>query len=489
MKQTSCSKCGEKIQGSWCAHCETPNLSWCRVKEGSKIFGVCQGLSLYTHLPVVAIRLAFIIAAVFGGWGIILYLILCLFPVRDTAVESSPVPQEENVSIVESSLKILHKFFSFIIFVVLCACLYLPLFTICTIAVIASVVGWFYPYLQIGVYQCTFFELGAIGFLWGICNPLLGMLTIYLIVHWILTFHFKKWQWSFAKTVIIWFAIATTCISSLWMFRQLHREVQCRTWSITTANSLSQIFMTENIPIRRVFFATHQQDHTRVTYVLQTHELSTNTENNIGNIDMLWDEKPRWYNLHKIKKSFAYFDIFVYMPENQDLELPNISHVHVTGKWRTVFLENNKNVALENAEMRNLNVNIHGGKVYVENVKVDTMYLYLTDCTTMIDFLHGQDSKIYQNNGWLEIVDFTGKMQLQNISGQCKIERPLFENMNEITSDSGKISVRFLHDFVPSLNCSGENITNFVPQFPTQNVSMNVVSKNARVILNMYTVE
>lgn len=489
MKQTSCSKCGEEIQGSWCAHCGTPNLAWCRVKEGSKIFGVCQGLSLYTHLPVVAIRLAFIIAAVFGGWGIILYLILCLFPVRDTAVASSPVPQEDNVGIVESSLKILHKFLSFIVFVILCACLYLPLFTICTIAVIASVVGWFYPYLQIGVYQCTFFELGTIGFLWGICNPLLGILTIYFIVHWILTFHFKKWQWSLAKTVVTWFVIAATCISSLWMFRQLHRKTQFKTWSVTTANSLPQVFMTENIPIRRVFFATHHQDHMRVTYVLQTHEFSSYTASNMDNIDMLWDEKPRWYNLHMLKKSFAYFDIFVYMPEHQDLELPNVSHVHVMGKWHTVFLENNKGVALENAQIKNLHVNIHGGKVHIENVEVDTMYLYLTDCTTMIDFLHSEDSKIYQNNGWLEIVDFRGKMQLQNISAQCKIERPLFEGMNEITTDAGKISVRFLHEFVPNLNCSGENITNFAPRFPAQNASMKVTSKNARVILNMYTVE
>ena len=120
MKQTSCSKCGEKIQGSWCARCGTPNLAWCRVKEGSKIFGVCQGLSVYTDLPVVAIRLAFIIAAVFGGWGIILYLILCLFPARDTTAESSLIPHEDNVGIVESSLKILRKFLSFIIFETVC---------------------------------------------------------------------------------------------------------------------------------------------------------------------------------------------------------------------------------------------------------------------------------------------------------------------------------------------------------------------------------
>ncbi|BBM82305.1 hypothetical protein UABAM_00648 [Candidatus Uabimicrobium amorphum] len=489
MKQT-CSKCGREIDGNWCDDCHSANFAWRRVREGSKIFGVCQGLSIYTHLPVAAIRLAFVVAAIFGGWGILLYLILCLFPARD-ASEASPLSQFEDddstgIGIFESSKKILYKFLSFIIFVILCACLYLPLFTICTVAVIVSISGWFYPYLQIGVYRSTFFELGAIGFLWGICNPLLGIVTIYFIVHWILTFHLKKWQWTITKTVITWFVIAATCVSCLWMFHLLHRKTHSKTWNVATTSQLSQILQTENIPIRRIFFTTHKKKQTVVTYSLYVHELSSNIVKNMDNIDMLWNEKPRWYNLHMLKKSFAYFDIFIYMPENENLELRGIPRLYITGKWRKVFLENIDEITLENTQIKTLNINTNGGKVRIENADVAAMYLYLTSCETIIDAFQGKDSKIYQNDGWLEMVDFAGKIQLQNIVGHCKIVRPLFENNNEITTDSGNIRIYFLHDFIPNLDCRGENIVNSAPRFSMEDKLLKIVSDNARVTLKMY---
>lgn len=44
-------------------------------KNGSKLSGVCTGISIYTGIDVTIVRLLFITLAFFGGPGIILYII------------------------------------------------------------------------------------------------------------------------------------------------------------------------------------------------------------------------------------------------------------------------------------------------------------------------------------------------------------------------------------------------------------------------------
>lgn len=47
-------------------------------KKGSKISGVCTGISIYTGLDVTIVRLIFVALAIFGGPGIILYIICAI---------------------------------------------------------------------------------------------------------------------------------------------------------------------------------------------------------------------------------------------------------------------------------------------------------------------------------------------------------------------------------------------------------------------------
>lgn len=47
----------------------------CKSKNGSKLCGVCTGISLYTSIDVTIVRLIFIALAIFGGPGILLYII------------------------------------------------------------------------------------------------------------------------------------------------------------------------------------------------------------------------------------------------------------------------------------------------------------------------------------------------------------------------------------------------------------------------------
>jgi phage shock protein C len=65
-----------------CAACtswmvETPPArEWLRAREGKLIAGVCRGLANRFALPVAALRLAFVLSILLGGWGLVVYLAL-----------------------------------------------------------------------------------------------------------------------------------------------------------------------------------------------------------------------------------------------------------------------------------------------------------------------------------------------------------------------------------------------------------------------------
>jgi phage shock protein PspC (stress-responsive transcriptional regulator) len=49
-----------------------------RLEEGRMIAGVCAGLGTYLGIDPTVVRLIFVLLAVFGGGGILIYLILWL---------------------------------------------------------------------------------------------------------------------------------------------------------------------------------------------------------------------------------------------------------------------------------------------------------------------------------------------------------------------------------------------------------------------------
>jgi phage shock protein C len=49
-----------------------------RVEEGRMIAGVCTGLAAYLGVDATVIRLIFALLAVFGGGGLLIYIILWL---------------------------------------------------------------------------------------------------------------------------------------------------------------------------------------------------------------------------------------------------------------------------------------------------------------------------------------------------------------------------------------------------------------------------
>ena len=73
--------------GSWMVD-YPPVREWTRAREGKMIAGVCRGLANRFGLPVAAIRFAFLLSLVLGGWGFIVYVALWI---------AMPLPPEVEI--------------------------------------------------------------------------------------------------------------------------------------------------------------------------------------------------------------------------------------------------------------------------------------------------------------------------------------------------------------------------------------------------------
>jgi len=50
--------------------------AWYRARQGKVLAGVCMGLARQFNLSVTLLRLAFLLGAFIGGWGLIIYIAL-----------------------------------------------------------------------------------------------------------------------------------------------------------------------------------------------------------------------------------------------------------------------------------------------------------------------------------------------------------------------------------------------------------------------------
>jgi phage shock protein PspC (stress-responsive transcriptional regulator) len=60
-----------------------PAREWTRPRNGAWLGGVARGLAERFGVSVSAVRLAFIVSALIGGWGVVIYLALWILMPRE----------------------------------------------------------------------------------------------------------------------------------------------------------------------------------------------------------------------------------------------------------------------------------------------------------------------------------------------------------------------------------------------------------------------
>lgn len=81
-----CRFCGSRVDRGVFAR------SWFRRRQGRMIAGVCAGLAEEWGLSITLIRLAFVVATLVGGWGVVVYLVLwVIMPLEPEAHDRPPV--------------------------------------------------------------------------------------------------------------------------------------------------------------------------------------------------------------------------------------------------------------------------------------------------------------------------------------------------------------------------------------------------------------
>lgn len=97
-----CPQCGRAFQEkvNFCCHCGAAmfipaaprrDKKLTRSRKDRKIAGVCGGFAEYLDVDSTLIRLVWVMLVLFGGWGLLAYLIAWIIMPEERALEPAPV--------------------------------------------------------------------------------------------------------------------------------------------------------------------------------------------------------------------------------------------------------------------------------------------------------------------------------------------------------------------------------------------------------------
>ena len=99
-----CNHCGKSIQedANVCAYCGRPvgyravQKRLMRPRAGRKIAGVCAGFADYFDLDATLIRLIWLVVVIFGGTGLLAYVIGWILMPGEPEFAATPAPQASS---------------------------------------------------------------------------------------------------------------------------------------------------------------------------------------------------------------------------------------------------------------------------------------------------------------------------------------------------------------------------------------------------------
>lgn len=102
-----CNYCGKVIQddANVCAYCgkrigaSRARRSLMRPQAGRKVAGVCIGFAEYFDLDITLIRVVWLCAVIFGGFGLLGYLVAWIVIPGEPAVETTPHSKNETENV------------------------------------------------------------------------------------------------------------------------------------------------------------------------------------------------------------------------------------------------------------------------------------------------------------------------------------------------------------------------------------------------------